>query len=309
MRVEEAGRFVHPAHAVAPRRYLERHLLSLHGRGARLRAIAGAPHAPSHERDVEQLEALTAARTLSVAKDAEWLLLRDYDGNGRERSVVFFFRGGDRPHAIVKVRARDAEGASLQTEADALRAIAPLLDASLRATVPSVEEFVTTDGHELLVMSALPGCSLSILMQRSLRPRTTHVPHLLAAARWLGAFHRQTNAMHGDFWPRNVLFETGSEVAGVVDWEHARIGGSRWDDVFLLPLLYATDAPSWRRRDRLSDFRSAFSGDGPLATAIDAYFRAYGEAAGVEQRAIADALAEYLRARDAELFAIYTGVR
>ena len=146
-------------------------------------------------------------------------------------------------------------------------------------------------------------------MQRSLRPRRTHVRHLLAAARWLGEFHRRTNAMHGDFWPRNILFVQPDEVAGVVDWELAHVGGSRWNDVFLLPLLFATDAPSWRRRNRTDDFRAAFAGHGAMADAIDAYFRAYGEAAGVEHRVILDELAGYLRARHPEWFDVFSGVR
>lgn len=264
MRVMESGRFVHAAGATVPRRFLETHLASLHGRFERLRAIAGAPHVASRERDAEPLEALHAARALHVARDAEWLLLRDYDGNGRERSVIFFFRDG-KPSAVVKVRAREAAGATLATEANALHEIAPRLDASLRATVPRVEDFVTTEAHELLVLSALPGRSLSILMQRSLRPRTAHVGHLLAAARWLGKFHRSTGAAHGDFWPRNILFDESGEVSGVVDWEHASIGGQQWNDVLLLARTYVEDAPAWFGRNGAKEMHPA----------VDAYLRTY----------------------------------
>jgi len=310
VRIAEAGRFVHAAGARTPRRYLETNLLSVHGRAKRLRAIAGAPRAQSQERDVDGLEAVRVASTLDVARNAEWLLLRDYDGSGRERNVIFLFRD-DTPRAIVKVRARDGAGPSLRLEADALRAIAPLLDARLRGTVPRVEEYAANGAHELLVLSALPGRSLSILMQRSLRPRSTHVAHLLAAAKWLGAFHRVTRtAVHGDFWPSNILFRSPNEVSGVVDWEHARVNGSRWNDVFLLPLLFATDAPSWRAFDPAREFVRAFCtpfrGRNAIADGIEAYFRTYAREAGVDRGILDVELANFLRARDARLFDLYT---
>ncbi|HEX2835403.1 MAG TPA: phosphotransferase [Thermoanaerobaculia bacterium] len=308
MRIEEAGRFVHRAGARAPRRYLERNLLSLHGRGMRLRAIAGSPRIDTHERDVEMLEAVRLASTLAIARHADWLLLRDYDHNARERSVLFLFRG-DIPAAVVKVRARGSAGASLSGEAEALRAIRPKLDERMRATLPEVHDFVVNEAHEMLVLSALPGRSLSILMQRALRPRAAHVPQLVAAARWLGRFHRATGAAaHGDFWPRNILYGASAEVSGVVDWEHARTDGSRWHDVFLLPLLFVMDAPSWGRRDPQAEFRRAFTGRGVLADAVETYFRVYASEAGVERGIVEAELSRYLCGRDRRLFDIYSGV-
>jgi phosphotransferase family enzyme len=309
VRVAESGRFVHPAGARAPRQYLERNLLSMHGRGMRLRAIAGSARVNVRERDVESFDAVRLASTLDIARNADWLLLRDYDDNERERSVVFLFRE-ELPRAVVKVRTLTSAGSSLANEAAALQSIAPMLDARLRPTVPRVEEFVTTQSHELLVLSALPGRSLSILMQRSLRPRVAHVPHLLAAARWLGHFHRVTRtAAHGDFWPRNILFSPSSEVSGVVDWEHANTLGSQWKDVFLLPVLFATDAPSWGLPDPHVEFRRAFTGRGALAGAIDSYFRIYATEAGVERGLIETQFARYLRAHEPKLYDIYSGVR
>lgn len=308
MRVVESGRVVFPAGAAAERHF-QRCLLTLHGRGERLRAIAGVPRATRTLRERELPEAVRIAMAASGDPSSEWLLLRDYDGNGRERSVVFLFRNRS-PFAVVKVRATESEGSSLATEAEALRAIAAMLDGAMRATVPRVEQFATTGGHEVLVTSALRGCSLSILMQRSLRPRSGHVRHLLAAARWLGTFHRMTrSAVHGDFWPRNILFTSPDEVSGVVDWEHASArGASQWDDVFLLPLLYVTDAPLWRATDRIEEFRRAFASGGRLAPSVDAYLRTYASAAAVDRDAIPTELASYLRERHPALFDVFSGV-
>ena len=307
MRVAESGRFVHRAGAIAPRRYLERNLLSVHGRATRLRAIAGAPPVDAHERDVESFDAVRLVSKLDVARNADWLLLRDYDDKDRERSVLFLFRG-DALSSIVKVRALGSGGASLQVEADALREIRPLLDERLRATVPDVLDFRVNDSHELLVMSPLPGRSLSILMQRSLRPRATHVPHLLSAARWLGRFHRATRtAAHGDFWPRNILF-VDNDVSGVVDWEHARMHGSQWHDLFLLPMLFVTNPPSWSRIDAHAEFRRAFTGRGALSDAVESYFCVYASEAGVQRGIVEAQFSRYLRERDRKLFDIYSGV-
>jgi aminoglycoside phosphotransferase len=295
VRIVESGRFVHPAGADAPARFLETHLLSLHGRLARLRAIAGVARANRTECEAAMPDVVQAARALEAARGAEWLLLRDYDESGRERSVIFFFRG-PAPHAVVKVRPREGAGSSLAAEADALRTIAPRLDAAMRRTLPRVVDLVVNETREILVLAALPGRSLSILMQRSMRPRLAHARHLASAGRWLGRFHRMTGgAVHGDFWPRNVLF-AADDVAGVVDWEHARVEGSPWSDLFLLPMEFATRAPSWRPRDARREIAHAFFERGPLARAIDAYLRAYAAETGVARASIDEELRAWLPA-------------
>ncbi|HET8796764.1 MAG TPA: phosphotransferase, partial [Thermoanaerobaculia bacterium] len=164
------------------------------------------------------------------------------------------------------------------------------LDAAMQRTLPRVVDLVMNETREILVLSALPGRSLSILMQRSLRPQLAHARHLASAGRWLGRFHRMTGgAMHGDFWPRNVLFASDA-VSGVVDWEHARAEGSPWDDLFLLPMEFARHAPSWRHRGAHREIARAFFERGPLAAAIDAYFRAYAAETGVARASIDEEL-------------------
>lgn len=310
MRVAEYGRFVFPADAATARQYVERNLLSLHGRALRLRAVAGLVRVPARLRDEQDLEPVRLAISAAPVADAEWLLLRDYSESSRRRSVVFLFRSGSAaPLFVVKVRQRGAEGSSLRLEADILNGVSARLPPSLRATTPQVEEFASDEAHEVLVMSAVAGRSLSISMQRSLRPRRRHARHLAAAGRWLGAFQAATRdgarpAGHGDFWSRNILFEESDRVSGVVDWEHGAISDADpWSDVFTLAIDYAVAAPLWRRRDRVAEFQRAFFGSGTTADAIRTYFSHYFAAGGVvpNSRELAFLFQRHVRERHPDL--------
>lgn len=290
MRIVEAGRFLLPHGAHASRRYAERNLLSIHGRAARLRAIVrGARLHATERKEAEADEALRAALQLPAARDADWLMVRDYGGSGRGRSVLFFFRDdSDVPQSVVKVRRLDGEGRSLAHESSVLNAIRPLLPAPLRDTVPEVRDLAVTAHHELLVLSGLPGQPLWLSMQRSLRPRIAHATHLVEAGKWLASLRAAAPVVHGDFWPRNVLFR-GTMLTGVVDWEHGAASGEPWDDLFTLPFLFATAAPAWGRVDKLEAFRRAFLGG-------DRAMRAYFEASGLEN--LRDRFDEYLARKE-----------
>jgi aminoglycoside phosphotransferase len=221
MKAVACGRFVFPADSGPARAYLAENLLPIHGRIARLRATLFGARATGEEIELDALPFLP--------QTGDWVLVRDYELQPR---LVFTFRDGALQN-VTKVRRR-GDGA-LAREAGILSALRP-------PDAPRVEDYTLGSTHEILKLSAVRGRPLDISMQRSFRPRTRHRNHLLAAARWLGNFHRQTGATHGDFWARNVLF-TDANVTGVVDWEHAAIdGGDRWHDVFLLPFAPYVDA-------------------------------------------------------------------
>lgn len=297
MNVVEWGRFIAPANASAALDYLKRNLLSIHGRRSRLSAIAGKVPLTGRMTEIDGHPALGLARPFAPAGGSQWIILRDYAGL-RQRNLVFLFDAGGRMTRVIKTRPVDAPGQSLRVEADALRAIREQVDADLQRTMPEVLAFVISGSHEVMALSALPGRPLDISMQRSLRPRVSHRSHLAAAGTWLGRLHAATRngpqtAVHGDFWTRNLLF-AGTDLLGVVDWEGALPAGERWDDLFTLPLLYATAAPVWFRREPLRDFEAAFTGRGGVATAVSGYFAAYSAQTGIDQRAIRGAFESYL---------------
>lgn len=294
MRIAESGRFAHLAGSRAARRYAEHNLVSVHGRVARLRAIARGTQLRATERALHEAdEAIRLACAHPATRHADWLLLRDYDGNGRGRSVLFFFLDdGMRPSVVIKMRHVAGRGESLVREAEVLRGLThvPML--------PRVHDYGVHSDHEMLVLSGLPGRPLSLLMQRSLRPRAAHAPHLASAGAWLGLLHSETRngeavAVHGDFWPRNILF-SGTDVSGVVDWEHGAARGAPWKDLFTLPLLFATAAPAWRTRDVCGSFRAGFLEEGSVAVAVRGYFDAYASVTGVTVPALREPFETYL---------------
>lgn len=297
MSMVEWGRFIAPVDAAAAMQYVKESLLSIHGRRSRLRAIAGAIPMAGRQVDREGHPAFALANAVAPDHGSQWVVLRDYAGL-RQRSLVFFFGADGNLSTVVKTRPVSALGTSLRGECDALRAIRESVDDSLRCMMPEVKAFEVRGGSEVLVLSALPGRPLDISMQRSLRPRASHARHLAAAGAWLGRLHAATRdgsrtAVHGDYWTRNLLFE-GKQLQGVVDWEGASPAGEPWEDVFTLPLLFATAAPTWWREKPLNEFRNAFTGRGTIGGALAGYFTAYSATAGVDQRSIRAAFEQYL---------------
>lgn len=306
MRVIESGRILLPAGASGARRWVEEHLLSLHGRAARVRAIARGARMRGVEREASGEElAMLASDSRRDAHD--WVLMRDYAGTDRGRSVLFLFdRGGDRPTLVVKSRFAGAPGLPLRHEADVLAGLHRALPNAIAETLPRVEEYVTAEGRETMVLTAVPGLPLAIRMQRSLRPRLACAAELAAAGEWLGTFQAATRrqgltAVHGDFWPRNILYLEPHTVSGVVDWEQGSLAGSPWDDLFTLPVLFATAPPSWTRLDRGRALARAFAGRGALARAIARYFDAYSRKAGVTLGTIEREFDGWLASRGGDL--------
>jgi aminoglycoside phosphotransferase len=304
VKVIEAGRLMFPPGAETARAYAVRNLVSLHGRSARLLANARGARIEGVEREIEDDDQpLHLARSFARGSASEWLMLSDYGSGSRDRIVVFLFDNG-LPSTVVKVRRQGSGGKSLAGEAAILRRLRSILDAPLRATLPAVVDYAAPQGHEVLALSALGGQPLAILMQRSLRPQQAHRAHLREAGAWLGRFHSATaagaeSAVHGDFWPRNLLFE-GAALCGVIDWEQGEIAGQRWRDLFMLPFHFAVAAPSWLPGgDEVKRFENAFIAPGRASVALASYFDAYGAASGLSRAAMREPFEEWLAANEA----------
>ena len=298
MKLARAGRLLYPLNATWARHFAKRNLVSLGSRSARLRASFGS--IPLNEM-IEQHDLSDLPLSLLVGPDAalvtpmiaihagrisEWLLLRDYEGESRGRNVLFLFADSPVPALIAKVRRMSSTTPPLETEAMMLRAVHSRVGDIVARTIPRTIDLLQTSDAEILLLSVLPGRPLALAMQRTLRPSSAFASHLAAAGSWLGRFHQATRndrgevAVHGDFWPRNVLYD-GNELTGVVDWEGGSSHGEPETDLFTLPLLFATDTASWGKEDLTGRYRRAFLEDSALSRAIRRYLHAYCETSSV----------------------------
>lgn len=306
MKVVEAGRLIFPAAGRAARRFAARHLVSIHGRLGAIRAMVAPPTVRGTAREIEggplelalgewaTEDVRSGLRRWIPAESPEWLLLRDYDDGTRNRNVLFLFGPDGELSAAVKIRSGSSSGASLGSEAAMLQELRERLPPQIAAPLPRVLEMVRGRTAEVLVLSPLPGRPLSISMQRSLRPYAAHERHLVAAGQWLGAFHRatakgglsgriiDTTVVHGDFWPRNLLFARKGGLSGVIDWEDAEAGGPFWRDLFTLPFLFAVAPRAWAG-GACEAFRRAFLDETPVRRVVGGYLDAYARAALIER--------------------------
>jgi aminoglycoside phosphotransferase len=317
VKVIDAGRLLFPVSCAEAALFARRNLVSTHSRlrrAARLfrdPAIGGSIREESENPLVLAAGARGAAglgpllRELDTAaiSQGRWLLLRDYPGRARCRSVIFLFRKGDRvPQMVLKIRRAEAEGPPLEREKSVLARLAEILPGDLRRVVPRVIGSFHDADCEVLVICGLPGRPLDLSMQRSLRPLMAHAESLWAAGRWLGTLHRLTDScgtgessvIHGDFWPRNILCERPGELSGVIDWEHAEITGDRHEDLFALPLQYVMDAPAWRSDSAITSFTDGFVRDTTASLVVSRYFDEYCAASGVKRTSIPERFDMYI---------------
>lgn len=305
MKVTESGRLTFPAGARAAKRFAARHLLSVHGRLGTLRALLGSPAVRGRTRDIEDgpLELALGAWGSDDARAVlerwlgretrDWLLLRDYDDGSRNRNVLFLFGRDGQLSAAAKIRSGSSSGPSLQSEAAILEDLRRRLPHEIAKPLPRVLETLHGASEEIMILSPLPGRPLSISMQRSMRPHAAHARHLIAAGTWLGAFHRataegtlagrviDTTVVHGDLWPRNLLFAHRGELSGVIDWEDAAESGPFWRDLFTLPFLFAVAPRAWAEGSGKA-FRRGFLDETPARRVVGAYFEAYARAAEID---------------------------
>lgn len=310
------GRLTLPAEAPRAFRFATDALVTTHGRLGRLRAIAFGARVGGPVLDGGLPREVEAAFAFAGDRTDEWVLLRDYGNSGRGRAIIFLFDSVSMgPAAVVKLRPAAVAGPTLLHEAEALRAIGARVGPEERGLLPRVLDYAEGSAGESLMLSPLAGRPLALLMQRSLRPRAVHGSHLEQVAAWLGGLHRRTRVgeracVHGDLWMRNLLFSPDGQLTGVVDWERADLEGDPADDVFLLPLLFAVEAPAWLRGSRrAAEFETAFSGRGEAGRAIATYFRTYRAAARIDPQELEAGLQRFLARREPELAARFRAMR
>lgn len=231
-----------------------------------------------------------AASVVEASWPLEWILVGDYAGTVRQRSLVFFFRHGEEtPYVVVKVRPRDAEGEALARERDALES---LRGASFDATVPSVAAYRADGEGELLALSVVDGKSMYRTMINSIAPEKHVQRHFDLAAQWLVDFQRGSRGAHGDFWARNILVD-GARVS-VVDWEHYDASGDPLGDVFHFPLTYVLNVRRRENRPAYS-FRHGFAEESVVSRAVRKWFARFGVTHSLSAAEMHERFIEHLR--------------
>jgi hypothetical protein len=301
MRYAELDRFLVPLGAPLARRYFTNALYVPQGPGGRMRRAIGQPRLrrAASSAGIEHLQSMLE-EVPDVAAGAA-IYLRDYATSDRGRTIAFFFRAGEaEPSVVVKTQLNVTP--SLRRESEAIEQMRAFLPPELKKTLPRVLRFHTSRRGELLAMTSLPGRSAYIDMQGSLTPWRFVDQHFDAAARWLAAFHLATrtsdtstvngvevphSAMHGDFWPRNVLLDADGS-AGVVDWEHFVPSASPLADLLHYAKTYGINYP-WSRYRRVPEaeaLRRTFRETNRVSRAVRWYFERYAELTGIPVQAI-----------------------
>ena len=299
----EVDRFLVPLADPAARRYFTYSLYVPQGPLGRLRRALGRPQLrrAASTSGIEHLLSLLEEVPDLVPPTAPAIYLRDYETSERGRTIAFFY-----PSIVVKTQLNVQP--SLRAESEALEQMRAFLPPALKKTLPQVLRFHTSPRGELLAMTALPGRSAYIDMQGALAPWSHIEEHFDAAARWLAAFHLATrtsvsshvdgveiphSAMHGDFWPRNVLLAADGQI-GVVDWEHFVPAASPLGDLLFYAKTYGINYP-WRRYQRVEEeeaLKRTFAGNNRVARAVRGYFERYCELTGLPVRTIEAVIAK-----------------
>ena len=299
----ELDRFLVPLGAPLAQRYFNDALFAPHTIVNRLRRALRRPRL-RRTNDTAAIQPLLDRLGRDFRYDTA-IFLRDYDNSDRGRVIGFFFRKGEAtPFAVGKC---DAE--SLRAEGQALEQMGAFLPPALKPTLPRV---ILSNDH-LLLTTAVPGRSAYIDLQGSLAPWRSVDAHFEAASQWLAAFHDATRtavtsvvagvrvshaAMHGDFWPRNVLHDAHGNIA-VVDWEHFHSSASPFIDLFHYPLAYGMSYPfrGYRFPPEEEAFRKTFVENTRVSRAVRRYLRDYAERTGLPQSVLEPAFRIFVATR------------
>lgn len=298
----EVDRFLVPMSEGKARRYFFESLYVPQGPLGRLRRAVGRPRGRRvevHTR-VDHLLRMLDEVSGSAGGEPDPIYLVDYDTSDRGRTMAFM-------HGLVVKTQRAGGTPSLRTEAEAIEQMRAFLPPDLKKTLPRVALYHSSAVGELLAMTLLPGRSAYIDMQGSLVPWRYVDAHLETAAKWLAAFHLATrtsdtslvdgvevphSAMHGDFWPRNVLLSDDGQV-GVVDWEHFVPSASPLNDLLHYAKTYGINYP-WKRYDRYEDDEKAlhrtFRENNRVSRAVRRYFQKYCAITGLPMKTVEAAL-------------------
>jgi len=305
----ELDRFLVPLDAPLARRWFTSSLYVPQGRRGLLRLALGRSRLrrASGTEGVEHLLALLDEVRGAVPLAAA-IYVRDYVTSTRGRVLGFFFAdGAAEPSVVAKAQfARD----TLRIEAQTLEQMRAFLPPALQPTLPRVFRFHESPRGELLVLSMLPGRSAYVEMRSSLAPWRSVDAHFDAASRWLAAFHDATrttattivngvavphSAVHGDFWPRNVLHNASGAIVGVVDWEHFIPAASPFLDLFHYAVAYGT--AYFRRATEEEAFRKTFAANNRVSRAVQRYLHDYATRAGLPHKVLLPAFRAFLESR------------
>jgi hypothetical protein len=302
----ELDRFLVPLGKPYARRWFNDALYVPRGVSGRVRRTLGRPRL----RRVAQpagIEHMLSLLDEAPVPHAAVIYVRDYDASNRGRCIAFFFGEGETaPSAVAKAQFARRDALSLRIETQTLEQMRAFLPPALQPSLPRVLRFHESPRGELLVTSMLPGRSAYVEMMSSLAPSRLVDGHFDAAARWLAAFHDATrttatsvvngvavphSAVHGDFWPRNVLHD-GSAI-GVVDWEHFIPAGSPFIDLFHYPLAYGV--AYFRRVPEAEAFRRTFHANNRVSRAVQRYLREYATRAGLPMKILLPAFETFVK--------------
>jgi hypothetical protein len=299
-----------PLDAPPARKWFNQTLYVPTGVGGRVRHALGRPRLKRIAKleGVQPLLALLDEVPDAVPRDAA-IYVRDYESSDRGRVVAFFFRNGEpAPAAVAKAQFARRDALSLRIETQTLEQMRAFLPPALQPTLPRVLRFHESPRGELLVTSMLPGRSAYVEMRSSLAPSRLIDGHFDAAARWLAAFHDATrttatstiggvtvphSAVHGDFWPRNVLHDGAS--IGVVDWEHFVPAGSPFIDLFHYPLAYGI--AYFRRATDPEAFQKTFRENNRVSRAVQRYLRDYASRVGLPEKVLEPAFKMFVETK------------
>lgn len=293
-------RFLVPLGAPLARRWFVHALYVPQGWSGRVRRVLGRPRLRrvAKPEGIEHVLALLREVPDAVPRGPA-IYVRDYESSDRGRVVAFFFREGDAtPGIAVKAQFARRDALSLRLETQTLEQMRAFLPPALQPTLPRVLRFHESPRGELLLTSMLSGRSAYVDIQSSLAPSRFVDAHFDAAARWLAAFHDATrttatsvvhgvavphSAVHGDFWPRNVLHDPGGAI-GVVDWEHFIPAASPFIDLFHYPMAYGR--AYFRRDSEAEAFRKTFHANNRVSRAVQRYLREYATRAGLPPKVL-----------------------
>lgn len=301
-------RFVVTLDAPDVRRWFSHALYVPHGVIGRVRQALRRPRLRpiAEPSGIQHILSMLDEAPSTVPRDAA-IYMQDDQPNDRGRVVAFFFRDGEpAPSAFAKAQFPRRDGLSLRIETQTLEQMRAFLPPATQATLPRVLRYHESPRGELLVTSVLPGRSAYVAMRASLAPSHHVDAHFDAAARWLAAFHDATrtavtsviagvpvphSAVHGDFWPRNVLHDEHGAI-GVVDWEHFIPAASPFIDLFHYPLAYGITY--FHRTSAREAFRRTFRADSRLSRAVQRYLREYATRTGLPQRVLKPAFRTFV---------------
>ncbi|MEY9874751.1 hypothetical protein ABH931_004251 [Streptacidiphilus sp. MAP12-33] len=134
--------------------------------------------------------------------------------------------------------------------------------ADLRAALAWLTAFQAATAGEPAPLDLAPGVPEALARHDGAHPR---LEHLAALGRRLRRHHARQVAVHGDYWPGNILTLRGT-VSGVVDWERSLPCGSPVRDPARFVLSYSQYLDGHTRPGHRVRGHAGLLGGGPAAS-------------------------------------------